>query len=250
MSFLDPPKERLNPELFEADMTFRPDRFDELKEYLFRMMPEHQIDNLFLLGSNAGYQYSDKSDVDVMVMLTPDADRDALHTKKKKIPVTYLVGTEHEVTFFFQKYIPELNFEDAAYAVYDLSNDRFLVPPSKALYDPKEKFSQQIWFASKIITSIINLAKEYENDKKDLQKLKRKTPAYQAKLRELRDDAEKLAGWFRKLDRDRKTAYWGGFGIPRESQQNITYKMFEYSKYHSLIKKLEEEFGEEVTNLL
>lgn len=250
MSFLDPVKETLNPEIFNEKGRFRADRLDEIKTLLYRLVPEGGVHKLIMLGSMAGYQYGDKSDIDVMVILNKGYDREVFHTRKKKAPKAFLPGTEHEVTFFFQDYQENPRFEDAKFAVFDLDENLFLADPVKVEYDPKEKFKEQMWFAGKILDKINAIAEEYKADKEDLNKLHNKTPEYRAKLREIQDGAEKLVGWFRKLDEDRKTAYYGGWGTPRESQQNITYKMFEYSKNKKLIAELEKQFGEEIPNII
>lgn len=250
MSFLDTAKNSLNDEIFDENGNFRDDRLNEIKTILYRIVAPDQVDQLYLLGSMAGYQYNDNSDIDITVILRDGADREYYHQRKKKMPKAFLSGTNHEITFFFQKHNPQASFEDAEYAVYDLNSNRFVSDPKRVTYDPKIKFRQKIDHATRIIDNIGRLVKEYEQDKQDLANMDAKSPSYKAKMREINEDIEKLVAWFRKLDQDRKVAYYGGFGVPRESQQNITYKMFEYSQYKPIIEKLEKEFGEEIANLL
>lgn len=249
MSFLDTPKTQLNKDIFNKNNRIRKDVLEEIKTFLYRIVPNGAINHLYLLGSMAGYQYNDESDIDILVILNDGYDREVYHKKKKLIPTMYLSNTLHEITFFFQN-LSDPKFEDSKFGVYDITNDVFIIEPHVVEYDPKEKFKEQMWYAEKILDRINELVEEYKKDQEDLEKLQINSEAYKNKLREIAEDSEKLVGWMRKLDQDRKVAYYGGWGIPRESQQNITYKMFEYSKNKKLIAELEKQFGEEIPNLL
>lgn len=250
MSFLDPVRDTLNPVIFnengEMDARFR----DQMEGYVNLFVPKEGVHKIYLLGSSAGFQYSRLSDIDLTVFLKPGYDRKKYHKLKGSKPTTTYGKTQHELTVFFVDYIETPNFEDAVYAVYNITDNKWVVDPKKIKYDPKVRFEKEIYFANKVMSSIQSIYKRYEFNKKQLLQLKPHTSRYEGIKKQLEQDIEKLVAHHRKIDRDRKTSYYGGWGTPRESQQNILYKIYEYNKMKKVVEQLHKEFGDEIPNIL
>jgi len=67
MSLLDTPQKRLNPFIFDENERARPEFRDYILSSIAKFMPPETVKHVLLLGSMAGRQYSDTSDIDINV---------------------------------------------------------------------------------------------------------------------------------------------------------------------------------------
>jgi len=193
----DQPSRHLNPALFTAEESMLP----AVRKYIFddinKILTPGMVVGVYLLGSMAGRQYGDTSDIDINLVLKQNLNRNDHKEHVRKYNERMLPGTTHPVNYHVQDY-SEASYEgNSEYAVYDLLRDAWAVPPKayEKIRDPQEEFRDEIRYS----------------------KLKATTLKYNHNKQLLHD----------RLEKGRKTAYSTGWGTPRESQQNILYKYIE-----------------------
>ncbi len=196
MSLLDAPKENLSPALFGIDNKLHPEAREYLLNLVSKAFPGGVIYKVYLLGSMAGRQYNEFSDIDLNLILHPDLQRGDFKERGKEYNGTFLPGTNHPITLYTQNYSTS-GFSDAEYAVYNITDDAWAVMPKeyKNIRLPQNEFRDELRYA-KHYTKIF----DYAHHDQDL---------------------------FDFLEKKRKMSYGFGWGTPRESQQNILYKYIE-----------------------
>ena len=153
-----------------------------------------------------------------------------------------LPGTKHIIQFFERR--PGLSLEGYSYSpfgVYDIISDTWLAKPRdyEEIRDPDDQFALELHFAHMVARHISRAHQHLLDDIKDLKLLSPNTKMYEDKMEELRQDIYTLLDYARKLDKDRKDAYKSGWGIPRNTYENIVYKVVQYSQMGDLLYKLE-----------
>ena len=153
-----------------------------------------------------------------------------------------LPGTKHIIQFFERR--PGLSLEGYSYSpfgVYDIISDTWLSKPRdyEEIRDPDDQFTLELHFAHMVARHISRSHQHLLDDIKDLKLLSPNTKMYEDKMDELRQDIYTLLDYARKLDKDRKDAYKSGWGIPRNTYENIVYKVVQYSQMGDLLYKLE-----------
>lgn len=83
---------------------------------------------------------------------------------------------------------------------------------------------------------------ELLNDIGDLNKLIPHKKQYKRKIAEIERDIKILLAQYKKLDKDRKTAYSVGFGTPRDMFQNIVYKFIEHSQLSRILHIIDDQY--------
>lgn len=200
MSLFDKAKPVLSPALFNPDDTFRQDVRLYLLQQINQIMVPGTVVGVFLLGSMAGRQYNEESDIDINLILRDGLQLDDFKEHVKSFNDKFLPETRHPVNYHLQEYSEPNYANTSEYAVYDLMRDVWAVPPKsyEEIRDPDDEFRDEINYA-KMYASVLNTTK------------------YKQEL-------------FDRLERRRKEAYSFGWGTPRESQQNILYKFIEKLK--------------------
>jgi len=193
MSLFDPPREHLLPAIFTPDDKMRPDFRIYILTDLQHIMDTSIISYIYMLGSSAGRQYNDESDIDIDIVLKKGFSREDYKEYLKKYSGRFLPGTKHPISYHVQDY-SEPHFQDAEYAIYDLLSGDWVVPPKKLkdIRDPHKEFEEELRYA-KFYSDIY----KYRHNDQYLHDL---------------------------LEQRRKNAYSTGWGTPRDSQQNILYK--------------------------
>lgn len=197
MSLFDKPKEQLSPALFTPDEKLKP----EVRLYIFedinKILTPGLVVGVYLLGSMAGRQYSDTSDIDINLILRDGLNRDNYKEHVKKYNERLLPGTNHPLNYHVQDYSEPDYKGTSEYAVYDLVHDVWAVPPKSyaEIRDPEKEFKDELEYARLYAKKL-----DYKHDRQALYEI---------------------------LERRRKQAYSFGWGTPRESQQNILYKYLE-----------------------
>lgn len=200
MSLFDRPSPKLSPVLFGEDEKIRIEAQTYILEDINKILQPGTVVGIYLLGSMAGRQYNDQSDIDINLILRDRLRKADYWEYVKTKNGRFFPGTEHPINYFLQEYSEAKYAETAEYAVYDILGDTWAKHPKKFedIRDPKEEFRAELRFG--------NLFKKIYNYKHDPDA-----------LNEL-------------LERQRKEAYAFGWGTPRESQQNILYKLIERIK--------------------
>jgi len=201
MSLFDQPLAQLSSALFTSDEKLRADVRAYIFEDINKILTPGIVVGVYLLGSMAGRQYGDSSDVDINLIFREGFDIEGSKKYVKSKNERMLPGTSHPINYHLQNY-GIMTWEGAEYPVYDLVRDVWAVPPKlyKDIRDPREEFRNEITYAKLYAKSL--------NHKHDKLKM------------------------YEDLEKGRKDAYYFGWGTPRESQQNILYKYME-----KLIKK-------------
>jgi predicted nucleotidyltransferase len=123
MSLLDTPQKRLNPFIFDENERARPEFRDYILSSIAKFMPPETVKHVLLLGSMAGRQYSDTSDIDINVVLAEGYDREDYKEIGKLYSEVFYLHSTHPVNYHIGNYADPANFADAEYAVYDIINN-------------------------------------------------------------------------------------------------------------------------------
>jgi predicted nucleotidyltransferase len=200
MGILDTPKPILNQDVFTKDETkMRPEVRLYILKHIYSFLGPGKLAGIFMLGSMADRKYNEKSDIDINLVLKPGLDRENIKDYIKQFSYTKLPGTDHEIGYYVQNY-SEANYADyATHGVYDLVKDSWAKKPLAYEYyrDPNEEYKNELRYAKMFFNTFKNKTKEQK-----LQIIK-------------------------KLSEERKKAYSFGWGVPKNSQQNILYKVME-----------------------
>ena len=120
------------------------------------------IDKAYLLGSMAGYQYNNTSDIDVYVVV--DVTDEKLKEMMKLLPNGHILpgGEEHPVNYFISNTVKK---EWKQSNIFDLLDDKWIVDPKK---DDKQyvvsNYRLIIEIARFFIMGITSAISEYEAD--------------------------------------------------------------------------------------
>lgn len=229
MSLFDPIQPTLSPDVWDNDQMMLGNVRNEILSKLFLVFPYQLIYHVIFFGSMAGYQYNDESDIDINVILnTGDPEiRKKWHSFFKEYkpmlsdtfhPISYFIHRKHELAFGNSKY--------SRYGVYDLIKNNWIVKPRKPERPPEIKFKDEIRYAKM-------LEYRWEDVWDEMQ-----AGIREDNLQKIESSIKGLENIANQLDVERKEVYSVGWGIPRETLQNILYKYFEKSKYHNLLTNL------------
>lgn len=105
-SLFDLPKDKLNPHIFSPDNIMLDSFRNHILIQLHSFITDDKVNKVYLLGSNAGRQYNENSDIDISVMLEQHEDRQVWHPIFKAQNATIYPGTSHPVNFFAMPYSP------------------------------------------------------------------------------------------------------------------------------------------------
>jgi len=230
MSLLDTPKPTLNPNIWTAENTLRPDVKTYLLALLSKIFSSSRAYALVMLGSSVSHQYSDTSDIDINVMGNPEETYDAQHKIFKDFNNTpnYLPGTQNPINFFFQEFHPNSDWSNSLGA-YDIRADRWVKNPIsyEHIGDPTTKYEREISYGN-LLLDTIEVEVQHIQDAQD-------RGDRETEFQLLRS----LAIVFKTIEDNRKASYRYGTGrSPALQESNIYFKMIESSKFGDLFKEL------------
>ena len=243
-SLFDLPKDKLNPHIFSPDNIMLDSFRNHILIQLHSFITDDKVNKVYLLGSNAGRQYNENSDIDISVMLEQHEDRQVWHPIFKAQNATIYPGTSHPVNFFAMPYSQITKWEDATYAIYNITDNHWekYPRPVQDIRNPADRFNLEIKFANMLARTISKTVDELLNDIGDLNKLIPHKKQYKRKIAEIERDINILLAQYKKLDIDRKTAYSVGFGTPRDMFQNIVYKFIEHSQLSRILHIIDDQY--------
>lgn len=130
-SILDPIREKLNPILWMNDKLKKSAKAHIVKkaEAWLKAYTDKKIEKMFLLGSMAGFQYNDTSDIDVNIVI-PITD-EKLKEMTKFLPNGGILpgGESHPINYFLSNKVKE-EWKKAG-SIYDILADRWIIRPKK-----------------------------------------------------------------------------------------------------------------------
>lgn len=258
-SVLDTTKGQLNSDIFVNNkMKTEVGDFivSIIREWCLINIPEANIDNVILIGSSAGYNYNDSSDIDINVTLS-DINEARLKEVTKILPNgNFLFNTKHPINYYLTLNNDNVEIADNA---YDLLNDEWIKKPQKN--DIKIPIGYAFEIAKLFISGIDNRIMEYETDVKEMeyykQLLKNKekiddneiNERISIKEEEIKADldalyiAHRMIRAFRgeSFDKETKTSYLIEIknDSPNYTINNIVYKILENAGYFDKLIKLE-----------
>ena len=217
---------------------------------LYKNVPVDNVKEVFIIGSITGYKYNESSDIDVNVKVKekPEIYHDAKDTFSGEI----LEGTRRPINYFiteeaFEEPSDPEDWADYKFGVYDvLSNNWLKKPPAReGVRDPKQQFRDDLIAAQLIANRFTNESEELRKDILDYNNLQKLAPKSELlkiriarKIREIEDDLKDLIEYAQDAKAGRKLVYNLGYGVPRESFNNIVYKMIEHGQHGKLFEKL------------
>jgi predicted nucleotidyltransferase len=249
MSIIDKPNKNLNPLIWGKDEKLLPKVKNEILSKLTTLIPEKLILQVWFIGSNAGLQYNNTSDIDVSVVIDVSSDLDGKEARKywhnifknHNAKNNYLTNTFHPINFFMMSRPKErIDWGDETYGVYLIKDfitgeeDVWEKPylSFDKIRDPKDFFGTEAYNYAGHLSKTIEESLNDIYDKFD----KYKETAVRDRLREIEKDIEDLVVVYKEIDSDRKLQYYHGWGIPKRSFKNFIYK---YLERRGLIKILE-----------
>ena len=235
MSILDPVRKTLAPGVWSPDKKLYPHIKRQILKKLLSFLPMENIKSIYVVGTIAGYQYTDSSDIDVNVEVNPPelADDPSLKAKRKAADGDKVPGTEHEINFFlipWNKEKPEF-WGDAPFGVWNLLTDSWANEPGSPedIRDPQEEFFIELQSAQMYLNQFSSLLKQYKEKVKQLETLPKGSNIYLALKDSIKGDILELTDFAHDLDRMRKFAYSKSFGVPRKSWENVVFKLMHHS---------------------
>lgn len=218
MSLFDSINKQLDPHLFNEQDQMKPFPRQYLLEYLSQYMPEGAVSKMVVIGSIVGYKYSETSDIDLTVILKPKFKKKDLWPTIKKINGHVLPGSQHPINYFLQNYNPG-DFEDAKFGVYDVLKNKWIVRSDQQDFQRPsgQQYRDELRYA-KLYASVID---DLIQDMVQLQKKTVHPEIVEKKKKEIKEVLE-------NVENQRKMVYRSGWGVPRESFQNILYKFIEH----------------------
>ena len=165
-SILDPVQKDLNSDIFLKDGKMKPEVQEFILDIFYnwktKYIFEGSIASIILVGSSAGYQYNNTSDIDVNIIFK-DITLEELRKVTKYLPNgNMLPDTEHPINFYLD--VNDENVKKADNA-YDILNSYWIKQP--IVNDTKIPFSYALEVAKFFMNGIDVRVSEYEADVKD-----------------------------------------------------------------------------------
>lgn len=138
-SILDPIRNDLCPDIWrKEDKLLKPSVKSEILNIFYEWLRHLKIDKkpslIHLVGSIAGYQYNDKSDIDINIEIHLDQEK-IIRIRKILPNGNFLKGTDHKINFYISN---KNNSEEIFNGIYDVLNDKWIKRPVKDLKDSVE----------------------------------------------------------------------------------------------------------------
>ena len=244
---LDPIRSTLAPDIWQSNKTLHPHIKDEIikrAEALLDTLPNPPIYRLYIIGSIAGYQFNNTSDVDVNLIIPKDSitleELVQLNVVRKASNGRVAQGTRHPINFLIQTINQEdLRFEDSPFGVYDVLADTWLSSPGRPedVRPPEVEFKEELPMARMKLKHFTQLAEKYLRSGNYApvdygNGVSRGNYNKQIK--------KQLIDFAKDIDERRKIDYQYGFGVPRMNYPNVVYKIIEGSKFGPLFEILKE----------
>jgi len=235
MSILDPVRNKLAPDVWSPKKELYPHIKRQILKKLYTFLKPENVVSIYVVGTIAGYQYSDSSDIDVNIEVNPPelVDSPQLKAKRKAADGDLVPGTKHEINYFlipWNREKPEF-WGDAPFGVWNLKTDSWANPPGNPedIRDPQEEFFIELQSASLYLNQFRRLLEQYRAKVKQLNTLPKGSNIHEALKESIKDDISELVDFAHDLDRMRKFAYDKSFGIPRKSWENVVFKLMHHS---------------------
>lgn len=250
MSILDYVKPTLAPNVWEEDdkgVTLRPEIEKQILDTLgsaFKKLGSEMDDfvaSIYIIGGITSRQWTDKSDIDVTVVVRKDMS-DKAYGAIREYVVNNLNGevaadTQHPVNYYFKKehkFVP-----DVAQAIYDVKERRWLYKDERGEeFDPEAKYQDKLVAAEEMAEDVVSLVEALKRDLIDLGELKQAKKdsefyavVYSEKLGEVWADVENLERIYSQIHAEREKAFAEDPKGANESTANIIYKYLEKYGY-------------------
>lgn len=242
-SILDPLHPTLSPIVWDLKtLKLHPYIKDFILKYYSGLLPLNTVKRMYLLGSITSNQYSDTSDIDINVAIDPLLLTSELNRKRHEYNGAFVPGTKHPVGFMLQPYTEKDNFKDSNFGVYDIIHDTWITLPSYETRFPEDKYTLELLTAQMHKRYFLRMIVEY---KKAIEKYKNypeegSKELKQRLINEINSRFAILEDYVKELDKERKLAYDTGWGIPRTTDKNLTFKAVEHTIFEKLFEQLKE----------
>lgn len=161
-SILDPVHDELNPKIWNG-MDIIPSVRAEIFKILYTWLDTNNItdklEDINFLGSNAGYQYGDTSDIDINVLLNI-TDEEKKELTQQLPNGNLLPGTHHPINYYILNESKE--YDIAGGSVYNLITNEWIIKPQKN--QTQIPFTYIIETAKVFMKGIDDRIAEYERD--------------------------------------------------------------------------------------
>ena len=96
-------RNKLAPDIWSPDKKLFPHIKRQVLKGLYSFLKPENIKSIYIVGTIAGYQYSDSSDIDVNIEVNPPelVDSPELKAKRKAADGDKVPGTDHVINYFF-----------------------------------------------------------------------------------------------------------------------------------------------------
>ena len=135
-SILDPVKEELSSDIWSGNKLKASVKVHIMKrlEGFLKGQTDKKIENVFLLGSMTGHQYSDTADIDInfVLKITDERRKEIGGLIMAGLNGKDLPGTKHPINYFISTTVKPEWKSGKAGSIYDILKDKWLVEPSKA----------------------------------------------------------------------------------------------------------------------
>ncbi|MFW5794312.1 MAG: hypothetical protein ACOCV1_02405 [Bacillota bacterium] len=206
-SILDPIRDSLSSDLWDDNMKLKPkvkkQILDIFNQWAEKIQLKIKPKNFHLVGSMAGYQYNEYSDVDIMVEIKISDER--LKRIKKILPNgNDLKGTNHPINYFI--YTGEDKRKNVQLSVYDILSDQWIKKPEKPEED-SDQYLKTYYFSS--LNQALSWARKISLDIEEIKRLVLELKMFNFFLEqeEFLSDDEFIKNLISKKKMDIKAAY-------------------------------------------
>jgi len=163
-NILDPVQNKLNPNIWNSDKKLK----RNVKIYIIKPLEvwlknftNKQYRKLYFLGSNAGYQYNDSSDIDINIEI--DIPQELKTKISKSLPNGHLLpGTKHPINYYMT------GKKDAGWTAntnyYDILNDKWIKISKTISLEPVYSYKAVSEIARFFVAGFDALLSEYRSD--------------------------------------------------------------------------------------
>lgn len=224
---LDIVQDTLATDVWDTDKKIYPHIKQQILDTIYKMIPnKDELHSAYIIGSITSYQWTETSDIDVMVFTKTEQSDEFMHNTRKLFNGRCAESTRHPINYFFVTYNGNNeNWQDSVFGVYNLITDEWAAEVSsrEMMRQPEEEYYEELQTASYVVKEFENMVDRYM--------ALLQSPMTTDVMYRLQETALDLIAFCKKIDDDRKMSYYVGWGTPRKTYQNIVYKALEKSRY-------------------
>lgn len=249
---IDPIQETLEPDIYDEDGKMYPELTKYIRDTLATKISLDKVEAMLSTGALTGLQYNDGSDVDISVYIKnppkewEGSGKSSLVGDISHIP---LPGTKRTFQYYVLPWDKNTRrgLRNREFGLYDVMNDKWHTPPRpREDYTPPEvKFKSEFIMARHMarnldrkVMAFRKYIKNYKSYKKGRYTNANWSPTIMLYHKRKAQHAWKdLVEFCQSVYIGRHHRYSLGWGVPRNAQANVNFKLLEYGPHFNMFDK-------------